>query len=93
MGCWCPVMQYATVSLSHIGYKNHKFTGQHGHGKAGSGSFTCGCSSTTSSYTAVFTLNITVPLDTVIKMTRLFLLISHSDCSFWFGIGFLIEYN
>lgn len=79
MGFWCPVMQYTTVALFHVGYKDHKFTGQHGHGKAGSGSFTCGCSSATSCYVAAFALNITVPLDTVIKMTRVFLLIIHSD--------------
>lgn len=34
MGFWHQVMQYTTVILSHVGYKDHKFTGQHGHGKA-----------------------------------------------------------
>lgn len=47
------VMQYTTVVLSHVGYKGHKFTGQHGHRKAGWESFTCGCTSATSCYRAV----------------------------------------
>lgn len=55
------VMQYATVVLSHVGYKGHKFTGQHGHGKAGWQSFICGCTRATSCYRASFALSITVP--------------------------------
>jgi len=74
-GFWHSVMQYTRVALSDVGYKDHKLTGQHGHGKAGSGSFTYGCSSATSCYIAAFALNITVPHT---KMTRLSLLIIHS---------------
>lgn len=84
MGFWHRVMQYTTVILSHVGYKDHKFTGQHGHGEAEWGSFTCGCTSATRCYIAAFALNITVPFDTALKMTKVFPL----DNSFW--LGFLV---
>lgn len=79
MGFWWPLRQSGAVILSHVSYKVHEFAGQHGHGKAGWGIFTYGCTRASSCYIAAFALYTTVPLGNAIKMTKVFHLIIHSD--------------